>query len=66
METLLINFLIVVIVFAIVIGVIKAIDSVGWFPPPSGRIAMLVAGGIFLICIILYILVPLLHMVGHL
>jgi len=63
METILIHLLIWVIVAAIVMGVIKAIPD-AWLEAWLKRIVLLVFGGVLLIALILYVLLPLIHVAG--
>ncbi len=63
MEIILVHLLIWVIVAAIIIGVIKAIPSSlldDWLK----RIVLLVFGGLLLIALVLYVLLPLIHLAG--
>jgi hypothetical protein len=57
MEGVLINLVLLVIVFAIIFGVIRYVPIEAWLK----QIANLVAGGIFVILLIVYVLLPLLH-----
>jgi len=63
METILVHLLIWVIVAAIVMGVIKAIPDT-WLEAWLKRIVLLVFGGVLLIALILYVLLPLIHVAG--
>jgi hypothetical protein len=61
METLLVHLVVGVIVFGVIFAVIQMATQYGWLPPPVGKIAMMVAGALFLIWLLVDILLPLIH-----